>query len=107
MRLLYAQSEGGHTETIKCVHARRSLRAKATGSRLEEVTMQLEHREQLREKTTQPPTIRSSLSTFDCQEWVALLMLRRRYRDGQDLWSDRELAHLRFIRWLRRTGRIE
>jgi hypothetical protein len=68
---------------------------------------QLEQREWSREKTAQPPLIQSSLSTLNCQEWVALLMLRRRYRDGQDLWSDRELAHLRFIRWLRRTGRIE
>jgi hypothetical protein len=68
---------------------------------------QLEQREWLREKTAQPPAIGSSLSTLNCQEWVALLMLRRRYRDGRDLLSDRELAHLRFIRWLRRTGRIE
>jgi hypothetical protein len=68
---------------------------------------QLEQHEWLREKTTQPPSIPSPLSTLNCQEWVALLMLRRRYRDGQDLLSDRELAHLRFIRWLRKTGRIE
>lgn len=68
---------------------------------------QLEQRERLQEKTTQPPSIQSSLSTLNCQEWVALLMLRRRYHDGQDLLSDRELAHLRFIRWLRKTGRIE
>lgn len=44
---------------------------------------------------------------FTCQEWVALLQLRRRYQDGQDLWNTRELAHLRFNRWLWQSGRIE
>lgn len=48
----------------------------------------------------------SALATLTCQEWVALLNLRRRYRLGQDLWSDHELAHLRFLRWLHDTGRL-
>ena len=45
--------------------------------------------------------------SFTCPEWLALLHLRRRYQEGHDLWSDHELARLRFFRWLRTTGRIE
>lgn len=52
------------------------------------------------------PSDISALATLTCQEWVALLSLRRRYRLGQDLWSDHELAHLRFLRWLHETGRL-
>jgi hypothetical protein len=47
------------------------------------------------------------LALFTCQEWTTLLRLRRRYHDGQDLWDERELARLGFLRWLRQTGRIE
>lgn len=54
-----------------------------------------------------PPSAVSALATLTCQEWVALLSLRRRYRLGQDLWSDHELAHLRFLRWLHETGRLD
>jgi hypothetical protein len=32
--------------------------------------------------------------------------LRNRYREDQDLFSARELAHLCFLRWLVRTGRL-
>jgi hypothetical protein len=32
--------------------------------------------------------------------------LHNRYREDQDLFSARELAHLRFLRWLVRTGRL-
>ncbi len=35
--------------------------------------------------------------------WQAL---RIRYRENQDLFTSRELAHLRFVRWLVRTGRL-
>lgn len=49
----------------------------------------------------------SSLPALTSQEWVALLVLRRRYREGQDLWDARELAHLRFLRWLHNAGRVE
>lgn len=48
----------------------------------------------------------SALATLTCQQWVALLTLRRRYQLGQDLWSDHELANLRFLRWLHVTGRL-
>lgn len=44
---------------------------------------------------------------FTCQEWVALLRLRRRYRNGQDQSDARQRARLSFMRWLRETGRIE
>jgi hypothetical protein len=32
--------------------------------------------------------------------------LRNRYLQDQDLFTARELAHLRFLRWLVRTGRL-
>lgn len=44
---------------------------------------------------------------FGRQEWLALQALRRQYSEGQDLWDVRELAHLRFCRWLREAGRLE
>lgn len=44
---------------------------------------------------------------FTCQEWMALLQLRRHYRDGHDQWNARELAYLRFLRWLHTTHRLE
>lgn len=62
-----------------------------------------------REMTSLPgetPTA-EAMSTFTFREWVTLLQLRRRYRDGQDLWDARELEGLRFIRWLRNTGRMQ
>ena len=56
--------------------------------------------------TTETPAVGLS-SMFTCQEWIAFLLLRRRYRVGQDLWDARELAHLRFLRWLHTAGRME
>lgn len=55
---------------------------------------------------TQSPLV-STTATFTHREWDVLQRLRHRYHDGQDLWDVRELAHLRFYRWLRATGRIE
>lgn len=49
---------------------------------------------------------RPALSTLTASQWLALLMLRRRYQVGQDLWSGHELAALRFLRWLRDAGRL-
>ena len=57
--------------------------------------------------TTTRTTAADAMSTFTCREWSAFLMLRRRYREGQDLWDARELEHLRFLRWLRQMGRLE
>lgn len=36
---------------------------------------------------------------------AALVALRARYRESRDLFSPREMAHLRFLRWLVQTGR--
>lgn len=55
---------------------------------------------------TRSPTA-DAMSTFTCREWSAFLLLRRRYREGQDLWTARELEYLRFFRWLRQMGRLE
>lgn len=45
--------------------------------------------------------------TFTRQEWWALRSLRVRYLQGRDVFSARELEHLRFLRWLRNTGRLD
>lgn len=41
------------------------------------------------------------------EEQKALAALRARYDESQDVFSRRELASLRFLRWLVRTGRLE
>ena len=43
---------------------------------------------------------------FTEQEARALEALRIRFQEDHDLLSAREWAHLRFLRWLVRTGRI-
>ena len=50
------------------------------------------------------PTAPSSV--FTLAEWQALRVLRRRYRPERDLFSDSELACLRFVRWLYQRGRL-
>jgi|GEM_PF-1551754 hypothetical protein len=57
--------------------------------------------------TIQAPLSEVSMSAFTCRQWVTLLALRRRYRAGNDLWSARELAYLRFLRWRRTTGHLD
>jgi hypothetical protein len=44
---------------------------------------------------------------FSPREWTGLFTLRRRYQHDRDLFSPRELDHLRFIRWLHATGRLD
>jgi hypothetical protein len=39
-------------------------------------------------------------------EWPAVYALRLRYQQGGDVFSERELARLRFLRWLYRSGRL-
>jgi hypothetical protein len=39
------------------------------------------------------------------EDTAALVALRARYRESRDLFSPREMAHLRFLRWLVQTGR--
>jgi hypothetical protein len=44
---------------------------------------------------------------FSARERTALCRLRTRYQQDHDLFSAPELAHLRFVRWLYRSGRLE
>ena len=44
--------------------------------------------------------------SFSLIEWIALQRLRARYQRNPEVWSERELAHLHFLRWLIRTGRL-
>lgn len=48
----------------------------------------------------------ASLS-FTGEEWRTLRGLRRRYQQDHDLFSATERAHLRFLRWLYQSGRLE
>jgi hypothetical protein len=40
------------------------------------------------------------------EEWHAWQWLRSRLKESTNPWSGRELAHLRFLRWLAQTGRL-
>jgi hypothetical protein len=55
--------------------------------------------------TASTPTS-SQPAPFTQLEWWALRGLRARYHEHADLFSDRELAHLHFLRWLFQTGRL-
>jgi hypothetical protein len=44
---------------------------------------------------------------FTPQERQGLTLLRDRYQQGRDQFSKRELARLRFLRWLYGSGQIE
>jgi hypothetical protein len=44
---------------------------------------------------------------FTPQERRDLTALRDRYQQGRDLFSHSELTHLRFLRWLSRSGRLD
>jgi len=43
---------------------------------------------------------------FTEQEARALKALRIRFQEDHDLFGAREWAHMRFLRWLVRTGRL-
>jgi hypothetical protein len=43
---------------------------------------------------------------FTTQERRGLRLLRARYRQDHDLFTQRERAHLRFVHWLYQTGRL-
>ena len=43
---------------------------------------------------------------FTPAQWQALHALHTRYQQDRDLFSNRELARLRFVRWLYQTGRL-
>ena len=44
--------------------------------------------------------------SFTAAEGVALDRLHSRYQQSGDILSERELARLRFLRWLVQTGRL-
>jgi len=44
---------------------------------------------------------------FTPNEQRALSALRSQYGQDRDQFSQRERAHLRFVRWLYQTGRLE
>ena len=52
------------------------------------------------------PSTPPAASVFTRAEQATLRELRARYCDGRDLFSDRELARLRFIRWLYQIRRL-
>jgi hypothetical protein len=54
--------------------------------------------------TPRGATTEEAVSAVQTRAWQAL---RNRYREDQDLFTARELAHLRFLRWLVRTGRLD
>ena len=45
-------------------------------------------------------------AAFNVAEAQALHALRARYQQDRDLFSERERAHLHFLRWLYQTGRV-
>jgi hypothetical protein len=50
---------------------------------------------------------RDPVPLFTHTQRRALRVLRAYYRQHCDLFSAAELAHLRFVRWLVQTGRLE
>jgi hypothetical protein len=48
----------------------------------------------------------SAVPTWPPEVWSALQRLRSRYQQDTDLWTERELTRLRFMRWLAQTGRL-
>lgn len=57
------------------------------------------------DKSLQASTADASVS-FTSSESQALEALRNRYHENRDLFAERELARLRFLRWLYETGRV-
>jgi hypothetical protein len=60
----------------------------------------------MRSALTASPAGEPASGTFSAPEWRALAALHARFQEGHDLFSERELAHLRFLRWLREEGRL-
>ena len=59
--------------------------------------------------TEQTPTGTASseaTTAFSTGEWRHLCALRDHYQHTRDLFSAREVASLRFVRWLYHTGRV-
>ena len=56
--------------------------------------------------TTAHEPIAFAETTFTVEQARALEALRSRFREDHDLFTRRELARLRFLRWLVRTARF-
>ena len=52
------------------------------------------------------PSTPPAAQAFTRTERTTRRALRARYRAGRDLFDRQELARLRFVRWLYRTGRL-
>jgi hypothetical protein len=52
------------------------------------------------------PGAHAVATPWSVEERRALLALQMRYQQGGDLLTTVELARLRFVRWLYRTGRL-
>ena len=55
---------------------------------------------------TVTPSTAPAAPAFTRTERATLRTLRARYRAGRDLFDSKELARLRFVRWLYQTGRL-
>ena len=53
-----------------------------------------------------PQATGTSSLDFAVAESRAWQRLRLRFQEARDLWTDCELAHLRFMRWLAQSGRL-
>ncbi len=53
-----------------------------------------------------PITPKLPVTAFTADQWEALSRLRTWYPKYAEYFSAQELAHLRFVRWLHRTGRL-
>jgi hypothetical protein len=51
------------------------------------------------------PTV--PMTEFTADQWEALGRLRACYRARIEFFSPRELAYLRFLRWLYQSGRLD
>jgi hypothetical protein len=53
-----------------------------------------------------PHTITPSEATFNTQQMITLSVLRELYQEQHGFFTQRELAGLRFVRWLYRTDKL-
>jgi hypothetical protein len=56
--------------------------------------------------TDTPESPQIAETTFSADEARVLEALQSRYRNDHDIFSPRELAHLRFLRWSVDSGRL-
>jgi len=47
-----------------------------------------------------------NLAVPSATEWRTWSQLQLRYKEGNDMWTERELNRLRFLRWLVQTGQL-